>query len=126
MQTIAVVAAVVLGVAFLVAGGAKIAAGPAWPEQARDLGAPRIVALVLPWLEIVVGAALVTQLATPVVAVIALAMLLAFSGAIAVRLSQGRRPVCACFGRWSATPIGPSHLIRNAFLIALAVLALSA
>lgn len=124
MQTIAVVAAVALGLAFLVAGGAKIAAGPAWPEQARDLGAPRFVALVLPWLEIGVGAALVTQLATPVAAAIAIGMLLAFSGAIALRLAQGRRPVCACFGRWSAKPIGPSHLARNALLIALGLLAL--
>jgi hypothetical protein len=38
--TAAVVASVVVGVAFVVAGASKLAAGPSWPVQARGLGAP--------------------------------------------------------------------------------------
>ena len=125
MSTVATIASVLLGVAFVVAGGAKLAAGPAWPAQARDLGAPSIVVTPLPWIELAVGAALVTQLAEPVPAVTAIVMLVAFSALIALRLSQGRRPSCACFGAWSATPIGPVHLARNAALIALGVVALA-
>jgi hypothetical protein len=51
-------------------------------------------------------------------------VLLLFSALIAKRLSEGRRPPCACFGAWSAKPIGPEHLARNAALLVLGVLAL--
>jgi hypothetical protein len=39
-------------------------------------------------------------------------------------LVAGRRPECACFGAWSAKPIGVGHVVRNGVLLALAVLAL--
>ena len=39
-MNVAVVASVLLGLAFLVAGGSKLAAGRAWPDEARGLGAP--------------------------------------------------------------------------------------
>jgi uncharacterized membrane protein YphA (DoxX/SURF4 family) len=122
---LALVASVVLGLAFLLAGGSKLAAGPAWPAQANGLGAPAFVVPVVPWLELVVGAALVLHLAAPAAAVVALVLLVAFTGLIARRLSQGERPPCACFGAWSATPIGPSHLLRNGALIVLAIVALA-
>ncbi len=126
MRTVAVVASIFVGVAFLVAGASKLAAGRAWPRQAADLGAPRIVVPVLPWVELAIGAALVVQLGRPYVAIAAVSLLVAFSVLIALRLSQGRRPTCACFGAWSAKPIGPGHLFRNGALIALGVLALAA
>lgn len=125
MSVVALVASILLGVAFLVAGGSKLAAGPAWPHQAAELGAPKLLVPLLPWLELATGAALVVQLAKPFAAIAALALLVAFSVLIAVRLSQGRRPVCACFGAWSAKPIGPAHLLRNGALIALGILALA-
>ncbi len=126
MSAIAVVASIAIGVAFLVAGGSKLAAGPAWPRQAADLGAPRFVVPVLPWVELAIGAALVVQLGRPFVAIAAVSLLVAFSVLIALRLSQGRRPMCACFGAWSAKPIGAGHLFRNGALIALGILALAA
>ena len=123
MDAVAVVASVALGVSFLFAGGSKVAAGPAWPQQARDLGAPAWVVPVLPWLEIVLGAALVTQLWRTAAALLAAALLAVFTGLIVVRLAQGRRPPCACFGAWSAKPLGPGHVVRNVVLIALAIVA---
>lgn len=125
MSTVAVVASIVVGVAFLVAGGSKLAAGRSWPAQAAALGAPSLVVPVVPWVELVVGAALVLQLGRPVAALGAIALLVVFSVVIVVRLAQGRRPPCACFGAWSATPIGASHLLRNGVLLVLAVAALA-
>ncbi len=125
MSSIAAVAAVVLGVAFLVAGGSKIAAADKWPEQARGLGAPALVIPVLPWFEIVLGAVLVVQVATVVAAIVALAMLMAFTVLIVRRLAEGRHPPCACFGAWSAKPLGWGHVARNVALMIVAVLALS-
>ncbi len=125
MSALAIVASVLLGVAFLVAGGSKIAAGDSWPEQARGLGAPRFVIPVLPWFEIVLGAVLVVQVARVAAAAVALVLLLMFTALIVWRLAQGRHPPCACFGAWSATPIGWSNVVRNLALMALALLALS-
>lgn len=122
-MSLAVIAAVLVGAAFLLAGGAKIAAGPGWPTQAAALGAPRLVVPFVPWLEIVVGAALCAQLARPAVAGVAAMMLLAFSALLVLGLLRGQHPPCACFGSWSAKPLGWKHLVRNAALLALAVMA---
>lgn len=122
---VAVFASVLLGIAFVVAGAAKFASGDQWPALAAALGVPavamRVVVPVLPIVEIVVGAGLIVQLWPQGFAVAALVMLVAFSAQLARELAGGRHPVCACFGAWSARPLGPSHLVRNAVLAALAV-----
>lgn len=124
MNAVALAASVALGIAFLVAGGSKIAAGPAWASQAAELGAPAVAVPALPWLELVVGAALAFQIMRSIVALAAIGLLVAFSVLIARRLAEGKRPACACFGAWSAKPIGPGHLVRNAALAGLGVLTL--
>ena len=124
VDVVGAIASIVLGLVFLVAGGSKIAAGPDWPVQAVGLGAPRGVIPFVPWVEIVVGAALVVQVARRPAALVALAILLVFTTLLASRLSEGKRPPCACFGAWSAKPLGPGHLARNAALIAVAGLAM--
>ncbi len=125
MTTVAQIASIGLGLAFVLAGGSKLAAGVNWPAQARGLGAPAFVIPIVPWLELAVGAALVVQLARPVPVVIALILLVGFTALIVFRLSRGEHPPCACFGAWSAKPIGLSHLARNAALVVLALLALA-
>ena len=125
MNAVAVAASIVVGLAFLVAGGSKLAAGRSWPAQAAALGAPASLIPAVPWAELVIGASLVLQLGRPVAALAAIVLIVAFSGLIGLRLSQGRRPPCACFGAWSATPIGASHLLRNGVLLVLAVAALA-
>jgi hypothetical protein len=124
VDTVASVAAIVLGAAFVLAGAAKLAAGTTWRSQAVQLGAPAWVAPWVPWIELLVGAALVSRLAEPVPAVLAVTLLVAFTALIIVRLAHGEHPPCACFGAWSARPIGAAHVARNAVLLALAVLAL--
>jgi hypothetical protein len=51
----------------------------------------------------------------------ALALLAMFTTLITVRLAQGKRPPCACFGSLSARPLGWRHVLRNGVLMALAV-----
>ena len=126
MATGALVASILLGVVFLASGASKIAAGPAWPEQARGLGAPSFVVPLLPWFEIVLGAVLVMQLAPVPAAAIALVVLVGFTALIVRRLSQGQHPPCACFGTWSTKPLGRGHVLRNLGFIALALVALLA
>ena len=126
MAAVGLVASILLGFVFLVSGASKIAAGPAWPEQARGLGAPSFVVPVLPWFEIVLGAVLVMQVVPVLAAVTALVVLALFTALIARRLAQGQHPPCACFGTLSTKPLGRGHVIRNVGFMALAVAALLA
>lgn len=124
MIIIAVIASVLVGLMFVLAGASKLALGPAWAQQARGFGSPAWITPVVPWVELVLGATLVVQVAQPWPAVGAVAVLLLFTALIARHLLAGRRPECACFGAWSAKPIGVGHLVRNTVLLTLAVLAL--
>lgn len=125
MDVVRIIASVVVGGAFIVAGASKIVAGPAWASQADGLGAPRWSVALVPPLEIVLGALLVAQVARRPIALACAGLLIVFTGLILVRLSQGKRPPCACFGAWSAKPIGAGHVVRNVALLGAAVVAAS-
>jgi uncharacterized membrane protein YphA (DoxX/SURF4 family) len=124
VRSVAALAAVLLGLAFVVAGASKVAAGRSWPIQAQALGAPNRLIAVVPWFEIALGAALIARLIEPLPAVAAIIVLLVFTLLIARRLAEGKHPACACFGLWSAKPIGPSHLARNFVLMTFGLIAL--
>jgi uncharacterized membrane protein YphA (DoxX/SURF4 family) len=124
VDVLGVVAAVGLGAVFVIAGAAKVALGAAWPAQARAMGAPMPIATIVPAIELVVGAALVTRVAMPVPALAAIVLLVAFSVLIARQLVDGRHPPCACFGAWSDRPLSGAHLVRNAVMILVAIVAL--
>jgi uncharacterized membrane protein YphA (DoxX/SURF4 family) len=115
-----VIASVFLGAVFIVSGVTKIAAMQQWRAQAADLGVSGVVVAALPYAELGIGALLVAQIARRPVAIIAGVVLVAFTTLLAVRLSQGRRPPCACFGALSSKPISWTNVARNAVFIALA------
>jgi uncharacterized membrane protein YphA (DoxX/SURF4 family) len=121
-----VVAAILLGAAFVLAGASKLAAGRGWSTQAAGLGAPAWSIRPLPWVELVLGAVLISNLIRRPAAIAALVVLLVFSSLVIARLREGRHPPCACFGAWSARPLGPGHLVRNGALVGLAVIAAAA
>ena len=123
METAATIAAVIVGAAFVVAGASKLAARDTWPAQARGLGAPGWTVPIVPWLELVVGALLIAQVARTVMAIVAIGLLTVFTAMIASKLRHGERPPCACFGAWSAKPIGGGHIARNLALILVAAVA---
>lgn len=119
----AVAAAVVVGVVFLVAAAAKLARPESWRSGAAGLGVPGGIAAVVPWVEVLLGAALVVQFRRDLVAWLAVGLLVAFTALLATTLARGRRPVCACFGSLRARPIGVWTLARNTALIVLGVVA---
>ena len=123
---IATVAAVALGVVFVVAGASKVVSRREWPAQAAQLGAPDFVAPLVPWWEIVVGALLVVGVASPWPAVAAGATLVVFTALLMRLIVRGEHPPCACFGGFSARPIGWGHVARNAVFLGLAVIAVAA
>lgn len=123
MTVVGWAASAVLGAVFLLSGGLKVNS-PAWPAHARQLGVPKPIALVVAWVELLVGGALVARLAVPIVPIVALVMLVLFTALIGLRLARGRRPVCACFGHLSVRPIGPDTIVRNLVFMGLAAVAM--
>jgi hypothetical protein len=122
------VASVVLGAVFLVAAVAKFARPAQWRAQATELVLTRPTEHVrlfdaVPTVEATLGALLVVQWHRQVVATVAVLVIVGFSALLVVRLLQGRRPPCACLGALRTRPIGWGSVARNAFLLALALLA---
>jgi len=115
-------AAVALGVVFLVSGALK-ARDPSWPDAARTLGTPQFVVPLVAPLELVLGALLFVGVARRFTAVVALGLLVVFTGVLVRAIRSGNSPVCACFGSFSAKPVGRGSVFRNGGLIALAILA---
>ena len=120
------IARIVLGVALLVAGVAKVGQGRAWVAQAAANGIPNVVARGVPWLELVTGATIASGVASPWPAVVGVALVGAFTVWIVAQLAGDRHPPCACFGALSAEPLTWWHGARNAVLIALGVVAVVA
>jgi uncharacterized membrane protein YphA (DoxX/SURF4 family) len=123
MSVIPPIAAVALGVAFVVAGGSKLAARESWPVQARGLGAPTWTIPLVPWIELGIGSLLIVQLLRAPMAVAAALLLTAFTVVLVRKILAGEHPPCACFGAWSAKPIGWGHVGRNVALLVLSGIA---
>lgn len=123
MSVVPVIAAFLVGLAFVVAGGSKLAARESWPVQARGLGAPQWTIPLVPWVELGIGALLIVQFLVVPMAVAAALLLVVFTVMIVRKIAAGEHPPCACFGAWSSKPIGWGHIARNATLLALAVAA---
>ncbi len=79
-----------------------------------------VVAMALPFVEIAVAIALIVWW-SPVPGIVAAMLLLAFT-VVLVRANVRHVP-CACFGGASNAPPGARAIVRNALLLALAVLA---
>ncbi len=114
-------AAVALGAVFLVSAVTKLARPSAWRGQGRDLGVPGVVIAALPTFELLLGAVLIGQWQRRWIALAALVTLMLFTSLLVLRIAQGRRPPCACFGGWSTTPIGWMHVLRNVGFMSVAV-----
>lgn len=115
-------ARIAVGVVLLVAGAAKLRQ-PAWPATAAAFGAPTWVAPALPWVELVLGALLVTGVGLPWTALAAAVLVGAFTITVALRLVRGEAVPCGCFGETSPRPVGRDTLLRNVVLLFLAGLA---
>ena len=118
-----IAAAVVVAAVLLLAGVLKLARPNDWRAQASGLGVPAMLAAVVPFFEIGLGAALLVQWQRHIVAWIAVVLFVAFTALLGLRLAQGQRPPCACFGSLSSRPIGAPTMVRNAVFLAIAVLA---
>ena len=120
---IALAARVVLAVVLIAAAAAKLRHPMTTRAQTVALVGARsgpAVAAALPPVEIVIAISLVAW-KSAVPGLVAAALLLAFTGVLL--RAHARRLPCPCFGSaGSNTPVGPAAIIRNAVLVAYAVL----
>jgi protein-disulfide isomerase/uncharacterized membrane protein YphA (DoxX/SURF4 family) len=121
-----VLARTTLALVFGTAGLTKLADRPGSRQAMVRFGVPEQLAgplaLALPVGELVVAAALIPASTARPAAFAAATLLLIFLGAVTHQLAHGRHPDCHCFGRLYSKPIGPPTVIRNAVLLALAIL----
>jgi len=115
--------AAVPGAVLALSGGLKITSFAQWREQARAQRVWPLVATVIPFAELVLGACLVALPLSPVVMGLSTTMLLVFTVFLAVQVKAGSTVPCACFGTRSTKPPSGRDVLRNVALIALLAVA---
>jgi uncharacterized membrane protein YphA (DoxX/SURF4 family) len=116
------------GILLLASGLAKVGDGPWLAVQVHNFHlAPRwaehAIAIVLPWIELAAGLALVIGVRARAGAVVALALMLVFTLAVAAAWARGLDFRCGCFGKAGAGVIGATKFFENVGLSLLAGLA---
>lgn len=119
-----------LALVFAVAAAGKLLDLTGSRRALEEFGVPEGVArlggVALPLAELAVAIALVLRPSARWGAVGACVLLMAFVAGVGRAMAQGRAPDCHCFGQIHSEPAGPSTLIRNAVLAAMAVFVIAA
>lgn len=116
-------AAVVLAAAFAVAGLAKLADPAGTARSFRAMGLPAALGRVVPVAELVVALGLLVVPGWA--AIVALALLAAFTTFLALGIRRGITVPCNCFGSTNRAPMSGRDLGRNAALESAAVVAIT-
>lgn len=122
------VAQVAIGAIFVAAALAKIPDLPTFAKQvaAYDLAPTalvHLVAMTLPWVEVVAGLALILGVRPRAGGVVALLSMAFFTAAVASAWSRGLSIDCGCFGKALPEPIGLGKVLENLVMTALAAIA---
>jgi peroxiredoxin/uncharacterized membrane protein YphA (DoxX/SURF4 family) len=124
LETILLIARLLLALVFVVAGVAKLADLRGSRQAIIDFGVPAALAtpfgILLPLAELAVAVALIPASTAWWGAVGALVLLCVFVAGIGNSLARGRKPDCHCFGQLHSAPAGGKTLARNAALAAVA------
>lgn len=126
MNSLVDACAVVLGVVFEWSGTMKVVSGDKWQvvgtpfATGRD-ALDRATRRFLPWVEIVLGVALILRASPRVFGTFTLLLLVAFTVSLVRVIASGQRPPCLCFGASRARPVSWRTVLRNLVLIVLAV-----
>src|ERR687890_1857173 len=124
MDAALLIARLVLGAVFTLAGVAKLADLKGSRQAIIDFGVPSAIGaslgLLLPLAELAVAATLLPASTAWWGALGALGLLSVFVVGISINLARGRKPDCHCFGQLHSAPAGWKTLARNGVLAAVA------
>ena len=117
-----------LGAVILAAALAKIGDLPAMALQVHNyrlapVWSENLVAIVLPWIELCTGMALVFGIRARAGAIVGLALMVLFTFAVGSAWARGLDFECGCFGKAGASHIGAKKFAENIGLIVLALAA---
>ena len=125
---IALVIRMLLAAIFGTAAIAKLSDRTGTRTAVVEFGAPARLAtplaLAIPFAELATAGLLLPATTATAGAVLALWLLLLFSGAIALSIARGRAPDCHCFGQLHSAPASWKTLVRNGVLLGATVIAL--
>jgi putative oxidoreductase len=121
-------AQIAIGCVFLVAALGKIGDPSAFALQVHNfrlapVWSENLVAILLPWIELVAGLALVVGIRARAGAVIVLVLMLFFTVAVGAAWARGLDFECGCFGKAVAGRVGGQKFFENLGLTALAAIA---
>jgi uncharacterized membrane protein YphA (DoxX/SURF4 family) len=121
-------AQILIGVVFLFAALAKIADLEAFALQLHNyrmtpIWSENLLAMTLPWVELLAGLALVFGVRPRSGAVVVLALLILFTATVGIAWARGLDVSCGCFGKVGAAKIGAQKLLENIGLVFLAAMA---
>jgi peroxiredoxin/uncharacterized membrane protein YphA (DoxX/SURF4 family) len=129
VDTLVLALRLVLTVVFATAGVGKLLDREGSVKALKDFGLgagpASIGGTALPIAELAVAIGLLFPPTATIAAIGAVVLLLAFIAGISRALIQGIEADCHCFGQIHSAPAGPSTLIRNGVLTALAVVVLA-
>ncbi len=116
---------ITIGVLFAIAGLAKIGDLRSFAEQIHNfrilpIAAENVMAMTLPWIEIVCALALVSGVRARAGSLLALGLLVVFTVALALALARGLDSECGCFGTADASRVGVRKVLENVGMLVLA------
>ncbi len=79
-----------------------------------------LIAMTLPWIEVVAALALILGIESRAAAILAAALMALFTIAVAVAFARGLDIECGCFGTADASRVGAVKLMQNAGMTAIA------
>jgi len=124
-------AQLVAGLIFLASALAKISDLSAFAQSVHNFRlepvipiiATNILAMTIPWVELVAGLALVSGVRPRAGAVVYTVLLSVFTIGVIAAMARGLSFDCGCFGKASAGPVGAKKLAENLAMIAVGVIA---
>ena len=124
-------AQILAGLIFLASALAKIADLPAFVisihnfrlEAVIPMVATNLLAMTIPWIELVAGLALVGGVRPRAGAIVYTVLLSVFTLGVVAAMARGLSFDCGCFGKSDAGPIGARKLAENLAMIAVGVVA---
>lgn len=119
---------VVIGVLFVAAALAKLGNLEAFATQVHNyrilpIPSENLVAMVLPWIELLAGLSLILRIHARAGAVVVTGLLVVFTAALAAAIARGLDFECGCFGTADAARVGWTTLGRDVLMLGVAVVA---
>jgi uncharacterized membrane protein YphA (DoxX/SURF4 family) len=119
---------VVIGILFGVAALAKLADLPAFATQVHNfrvlpVALENLVAMLLPWVELVAALSLVLGIRARSGAVVTVALLAVFTLGVTQAVARGLDFECGCFGTGDGTRVGAMKILQNLAMLAVALVA---